>query len=69
MGNHHWVRHELNILRKGFQNTPDFLLVNSLTGRSRCALAFKRRRLGLKYSQEWINEQTRKFHLSDTEFC
>ena len=69
MGNHHWTPHELNILRKGFQNTPDFLLVNALKSRSCCALAFKRRRLGLKYTQEWINEQTRKFLVSQLEFC
>ena len=57
MGSHHWARREINIIRKFFHVKPDYEISNYLPGRSVLAIAQKRRNMGLKYTQEWMNEQ------------
>ncbi len=57
MGNKPWSTHEIHIIQKGFHRIPDFILASKLPGRSVLAIAQKRRNMGLKYVQEWMNEK------------
>jgi len=56
MGNHHWTDEEIKIITEGFHHIPDFILVDKLPGRSILAISQKRRNMGYKYTQEWLNE-------------
>jgi len=57
MGNHHWTDYETKIIEDGFHHIPDFTLADKLPGRSVLAISQKRRNMGLKYTQEWINKK------------
>lgn len=69
MGNHHWSIHEIHIIKKQFKIMPDFAMVKFLPGRTPCAIACKRRKIGLKYNQKWINEQLKIDRMSPYAFC
>ena len=69
MGNHHWTIHETHIVKKNFKIMPDFAIAIFLPGRTVCAIACKRRKLNLKYKQEWINEQLKLDRVSPYQFC
>jgi len=69
MGNKHWTIHEIHIVQKSFHVMPDFATAKFLPGRSSCAIACKRRNMGLKYTQEWMNEQMKLDRISPYDFC
>lgn len=48
---------------------PDFAMISLLPGRTVCGIACKRRKMGLKYKQEWINEQLKLDRISPYAFC
>ncbi|MFA6016557.1 MAG: hypothetical protein WC744_00525 [Patescibacteria group bacterium] len=60
MGNHHWSVQEIHIVQKCFHVMPDFEISRFIPERSILAISQKRRNMGLKYTQEWMNEQVRK---------
>jgi len=69
MGNKHWTIHEIHIVKKAFHVKPDFATAKLLSDRTSCAVACKRRKLNLKYTQEWINEQLKIDRISPFQFC
>lgn len=60
MGNKHWSKKEINIIRNNYKKIPDGELVRYLPRRTPCAIACERREMGLKYSQEFINTEIAK---------
>lgn len=69
MGNHQWTPQEIKKVVDNFQVAPDFYLARLLPSRTPLAIAALRRRLNLKYTQEWMNEEMKKNCLSPYVNC
>jgi len=69
MGNKHWTIHEIHIIQKAFHVMPDYAAAKQLPGRTPLAIACKRRKMNLKYTQEWMNEQMKLDRISPYAFC
>ena len=57
MGGNKFTKSEIKKIRAGFQQIPDEEIARNLPGRTPLGVAARRRRLGLKYTQEFLNQK------------